>query len=92
MISFPELAVSLWRALEERKLDEALALQTKMNEIRSAMRALRRTYGEAVQREAIRLRGVAVKKFPRWTTRSFSPEDRKVLAQALRNAGVPTVA
>jgi len=92
MISFPELAVSLWRALEERKLGEALALQTKMNEIRSAMRALRRTYGEGVQREAIRLRGLAVKKFPRWTTRSFSPEDRAVLAQALRNAGVPTVA
>ena len=92
MISFPELAVSLWRALEERKLGEALALQTKVNEIRRAMATLRRTYGEAVQREAIRLRGLAVKKFPRWTTRPFAAEDREALAQALRSAGVPTVA
>ncbi len=92
MISFPELSVSLWRALEERKLDEALALQAKVNEIRSVMRGLRRTYGEAVQREAIRLRGLAVKKFPRWRTRSFSPEDRNLLVHALKSAGVPIVA
>jgi dihydrodipicolinate synthase/N-acetylneuraminate lyase len=92
MISFPELSVSLWRALEERKLDEALALQARMNEIRSVMRGLRRIYGEAVQREAIRLRGLAVKKFPRWTTRSFSPEDRNLLVRALKSAGVPIVA
>jgi dihydrodipicolinate synthase/N-acetylneuraminate lyase len=92
MISFPELAVSLWRALEEKNLDEALALQTKMNEIRSTMRTLRRTYGEAVQREAIGLRGLPVKRFPRWTTRPFSPADRDALAQALREAGVPIAA
>jgi dihydrodipicolinate synthase/N-acetylneuraminate lyase len=92
MISFPELAVSLWRALEEKDLDEALALQTRMNGIRNTMRTLRRTYGEAVQREAIGLRGLSVKRFPRWTTRPFSPEDRDVLARALREAGVPTAA
>jgi dihydrodipicolinate synthase/N-acetylneuraminate lyase len=89
MISFPELAVALWRALEEKNLSEALAFQTRMNEIRNVMRSLRKTYGEAVQREALRLRGLAVKKFPRWTTRPFSPEDRAALAQALRNGGVP---
>jgi dihydrodipicolinate synthase/N-acetylneuraminate lyase len=92
MISFPELAVSLWRALEEKNLDEALALQTRMNQIRNTMRTLRRTYGEAVQREAIGLRGLPVKRFPRWTTRSFSPEDRDALARALREAGVPIAA
>jgi dihydrodipicolinate synthase/N-acetylneuraminate lyase len=92
MISFPELAVSLWRALEEKNLDEALALQTRMNRIRDTMRTLRRTYGEAVQREAIGLRGLPVKRFPRWTTRPFSPEDRDVLARALREAGVPIAA
>ncbi|HEY2987111.1 MAG TPA: dihydrodipicolinate synthase family protein [Candidatus Binatia bacterium] len=89
MISFPELAVALWRALEEKNLSEALILQTRVNEIRNVMRSLRKTYGEAVQREALRLRGLAVKKFPRWTTRPFSPEDRAALAQALRNGGVP---
>jgi dihydrodipicolinate synthase/N-acetylneuraminate lyase len=89
MISFPELAVSLWRALEEKNLAEALALQSRMNGIRNTMRDLRRTYGEAVQLEAVRLRGLAVKKFPRWTTRPFSPADRAALAQALRDGGVP---
>jgi dihydrodipicolinate synthase/N-acetylneuraminate lyase len=92
MISFPELAVSLWRALEEKNLDEALALQTKMNQVRSTMRTLRRAYGEAVQREAIGLRGLPVKRFPRWTTRPCLPEDRDALAQALREAGVPIAA
>jgi len=91
MISFPELAVSLWRALEEKNLDEALALQTRLNGIRNVMRELRRTYGEAVQLEAVRLRGLAVKKFPRWTTKPFSSADRTALAQALRHGGVPIV-
>jgi dihydrodipicolinate synthase/N-acetylneuraminate lyase len=92
MISFPELAVSLWHALEEKKLEEALALQTKVNEIRGVMRGLRKNYGEAVQLEAIRLRGLAVKKFPRWTTRRFSAEDRGALARALKSAGMPILA
>jgi dihydrodipicolinate synthase/N-acetylneuraminate lyase len=91
MISFPELAVSLWRALEEKRLDEALVLQTKMNEIRKVMRRLRQVYGEAVQREAVSLRGLAVKKFPRWTTKAMLQEDRMALIQALRAAGVPTL-
>ncbi|HEX9879437.1 MAG TPA: dihydrodipicolinate synthase family protein [Candidatus Binatia bacterium] len=90
MISFPELAASLWRALEEGKLEEALALQKKVNEIRKTMRDLRRQYGEAVQCEAVRLRGFKVKRFPRYATRPLSPEDREVLRAAMQTVGIPT--
>lgn len=88
MISFPELAVSLWRALERRELEEALALQLRMNEIRKTLRELRARYGEAVQTEALRLRGLKVKRFPRWTTKPLTPEDREILIQAMRRGGI----
>lgn len=92
MIAFPELGVSLWKALEERRLDDALKLQIGMNDLQQTMRGLGRVYGRAVQLEAIRLRGLPVKKFPRWTTKAVPPEDIAKLAAALKKAGLSVVA
>ncbi len=91
MISFPELSAALWRALEEKKLEEALALQVKVNEVRKTMRDLRPLYGEAVQCEAMRLRGLRVKRFPRYATKPLTAEHRSLLESAMRNVGIPTV-
>jgi dihydrodipicolinate synthase/N-acetylneuraminate lyase len=91
MVAFPELGVALWKALEGRRLDEALNLQMKMNELQITMRKLGRLYGRSVQLEAIRLRGLPVKKFPRWTTKTVPPEDRANLAAALKKAGLSVV-
>ncbi len=87
-VAFPELAVALWRALEEKKLEEALQLQTKINQLQTALRPLGRIYGRAVQCESVRVRGFAVKKFPRWTTKPLSSNDREILVGAMRRAGL----
>jgi dihydrodipicolinate synthase/N-acetylneuraminate lyase len=87
-IAFPELAVALWRALEAKKLDEALQLQIKINGLQTALRPLGRIYGRAVQCETVRARGFAVKKFPRWTTKPLLPEHREALVGAMRQAGL----
>lgn len=92
MNAYPELGVSLWKALEEKKLDEALKLQMRMNELQKTMRQLGRVYGRAAQLEAIRLRGLAVKKFPRWATKPLAEQDRQKLAIALKQAGLSVLA
>ncbi|MGH7834703.1 MAG: dihydrodipicolinate synthase family protein [Candidatus Binatia bacterium] len=88
MIAYPELGVALWRALEARRLEEALQLQINMNELQKTFRGLGRIYGRSVQCEAVRARGFAVKKFPRWTTKPLQPHDRETLIAAMRKAGL----
>jgi dihydrodipicolinate synthase/N-acetylneuraminate lyase len=91
-VAFPELAVALWRALEAKKLDEALQWQMKINELQTALRPLGRIYGRAIQCETVRARGFAVKKFPRWTTKPLLPEHRELLTSAMSKAGLSVVA
>jgi dihydrodipicolinate synthase/N-acetylneuraminate lyase len=90
MNAFPELAVALWKALEEARLEDALKLQKQINDLRGSMRKLVRTYGLATHCEAVRLRGFAIKKFPRWTTRVVSEEDRETLRRVFQENGIPT--
>jgi dihydrodipicolinate synthase/N-acetylneuraminate lyase len=87
-VAFPELGVALWRALEAKKLEEALQWQMKINELQTSLRPLGRIYGRAIQCETVRARGFAVKKFPRWTTKPLLPEHRETLAAAMRRAGL----
>jgi dihydrodipicolinate synthase/N-acetylneuraminate lyase len=87
--SYPELPVALWQAVERRDLEKALQIQMNINELSAAMSPLSRVYGRAVQCEALRLRGFAIKRFPRWKTKELSAHDRKILHDALKKAGVP---
>ena len=87
--SYPELAVALWDAIEAKDLEQALKIQMAINELTGAMSRLGRIYGRAVQCEALRLRGFAIERFPRWKTKPLSGEDRDILEAALRTAGVP---
>lgn len=88
--AYPELAVSLWRAIESGDLKGALSIQMRINELSRTMSQLGRVYGRAVQCEALRLRGFAIERFPRWKTKPLSEGDRATLGVALTDAGVPT--
>jgi dihydrodipicolinate synthase/N-acetylneuraminate lyase len=90
MNAFPELSVALWKALEERRLEDALKLQKQINDLRGNMRKLVRNYGLATHCEAVRLRGFPVKKFPRWTTKPLSEADRETLRNVFKENGIPT--
>jgi dihydrodipicolinate synthase/N-acetylneuraminate lyase len=91
MNAFPEIAVALWQALEESRLDDALRLQKQINDIRGSMRRLVRVYGLAVHCEAVRLRGFPIQKFPRWTTKVLSDEDREALRAVFKANGIGIV-
>jgi len=88
MNAFPELAVALWKAMEDRRLEEALKLQKQINDLRGNMRKLVRAYGLATHCEAVRLRGFPIKKFPRWTTKALADSDRELLRQVFRDNGI----
>ena len=88
MNAFPELAVALWKAMEDRRLEEAFKLQKQINDLRGNMRKLVRAYGLATHCEAVRLRGFPIKKFPRWTTKAMADSDRELLRQVFRDNGI----
>jgi dihydrodipicolinate synthase/N-acetylneuraminate lyase len=88
MNAFPELAVALWKAMEDRRLEEAFKLQKQINDLRGNMRKLVRAYGLATHCEAVRLRGFPIKKFPRWTTKAMADSDRELLRQVFRDNGL----
>jgi dihydrodipicolinate synthase/N-acetylneuraminate lyase len=90
-VAYPELAVSLWNALEAKDLEQAWRVQMKINELQAALRPLGRIYGRAVQCETVRARGFAVKKFPRWATKPLSLEHKAILAGAMSKAGLAVV-
>lgn len=87
--AYPELAVALWRAIEARDMPTALQHQMTINTLSETTSRLGRIYGRAVQCEALRLRGFAIERFPRWKTKPLSEADREILRAALEKAGVP---
>jgi dihydrodipicolinate synthase/N-acetylneuraminate lyase len=85
---FPELCVKLFRAVKEGKLTEA---QTVNHEIIAVLDVIERFTGEhgrAVFFEAMRLRGLPVKRFPRWECLPFTERERKEFREALEAVGV----
>ena len=75
----PELGVELVRAIDAGRLAEALALQKKVIRIHDLFLRLAGPFGRTIYREAMRLRGFAVKMYPRWPSRPLSEEAREEL-------------
>jgi 4-hydroxy-tetrahydrodipicolinate synthase len=84
----PELSVSLWRALDEKKYDQAAGLQQRVNTAARLVAAALRKYGRTALGEVFRMRGFAVKRFPKWETQPMPKEAREQLFRELKEAGV----
>ncbi|MEK7334247.1 MAG: dihydrodipicolinate synthase family protein, partial [Candidatus Binatota bacterium] len=89
LATYPELGVSLVKAIDDRDWEKATILMTKVFEYLNARASLSAKYGRAVFTEAIRLRGIDIKRYPRWPTKSFTAEDREKLRATLLKVGVP---
>ena len=84
----PELCVSLWRALDEKKYDKAVEIQQRVNTAARLVGGALRRYGRTALGEVFRMRGFAVKRFPKWDTQPMPKEAREALFKELKGAGL----
>jgi dihydrodipicolinate synthase/N-acetylneuraminate lyase len=83
-----ELLVALWNALEAKQFDQAAALQKKADDFGRVMVSLGARFGRSALREALRQRGLKIKRYPRWPSENLSEEAMKTLSDALKRTGV----
>jgi len=84
----PELIVALWNAIEAKKYPEAVALQKKADDFGRTIARLGARFGRSAHREALRLRGFKVKRYPRWPSEDLTEEAMGTLASAMKATGV----
>ena len=82
----PELCVELWRSLKERNYEKAVEAQARVNTAARLVGSALRRYGRSALAEGFRMRGLAVKRFPKWETKPMPKEAREELFTGLKNA------
>jgi dihydrodipicolinate synthase/N-acetylneuraminate lyase len=82
----PELCVALWRSLQQKRYEEAVHLQSKVDTVARLVGGALRRYGRSVLAEAFRMRGFAIKRFPKWETKPMPDDAREVLYRDLRSS------
>jgi 4-hydroxy-tetrahydrodipicolinate synthase len=76
-VTVPEAGVQLVEAIWAKDLDRAQKIQVLLLEHGERMAPIR-AYGRRITLEGMRLRGLAVKEYPRWPTRPLSTEHMKL--------------
>lgn len=84
----PELLVALWNALQAKDYEQAAALQKKADDFGRVMIGLGVRFGRSVLREALRQRGLKIKRYPRWPSEDLTQEAMETLVSALKRTGV----
>lgn len=83
----PELCVSLYQALDRKDYAQAAELQKKVNTITQIVIANIKRHGRGTVAETFRMRGIPLRRFPRWDTKPLAPEARTALHRDLKAAG-----
>ena len=83
----PELCVALWRALERGDYAAAVGLQSRVNALARTVIANIARHGRGTVAETFRLRGIPVKRFPRWDAGPLPPEARAAIRGDLAAGG-----
>ena len=76
-VTVPEIGVQLIAAIWAKDFDRAQKIQVLLLGHNERMSPIR-SYGRRITLEGLRLRGLAVKEFPRWPTRPLSAEHQKL--------------
>ena len=76
-VTVPEAGVALVNAIWAKDMDRAVKIQVLILEHTDRLAVLRQ-YGRRTTLEGLRLRGLAVKEYPRWPTREMSAEHMKL--------------
>jgi dihydrodipicolinate synthase/N-acetylneuraminate lyase len=85
---FPELCVKMFLALKEGNADQARKVHDQLAAILQVIGRYLPEHGRAVFGELMRLRGLPVRRFPRWECVPFTPKEKEELKQALLETGV----
>lgn len=85
---FPELCVKLYRALKDGKAEEARKTHDQLATIGQVMARYLPDHGRSVFGEIMRMRGLPVRRFPRWDCLPMSEQQKQELRKGLAEAGV----
>ena len=84
----PELCVDLFTALDRKDFSRAVEAQKRVDTAARIVAARLRKYGRVPLQEVFRMRGFAVKRFPKWETEQMPKDEIVRLEQELRNEGI----
>jgi dihydrodipicolinate synthase/N-acetylneuraminate lyase len=86
--SVPELCVELYQALDAKDYPRAAELQAKVTKITQMFIETQKRYGRGTITETYRLRGIPVKRFPRWATAPLPDEAKEIIRNTYRDVGI----
>jgi dihydrodipicolinate synthase/N-acetylneuraminate lyase len=84
----PELCVELFQRLDGQDYSKAVQAQKKVDTAARIVAARLRKYGRVPLQEVFRMRGFAVKRFPKWETEQMPNEAIASLERELKEAGI----
>jgi dihydrodipicolinate synthase/N-acetylneuraminate lyase len=84
----PELCVELFKALDGKDYGQAVEAQKRVDTAARLVGTRLRKYGRVPLQEVFRMRGFAVKRFPKWETEQMPREEVLRLERELREAGI----
>jgi dihydrodipicolinate synthase/N-acetylneuraminate lyase len=84
----PELCVDLFKALDGKDYGRAVEAQKRVDTAARLVGTRLRKYGRVPLQEVFRMRGFAVKRFPKWETEQMPKEEVAKLERELREAGI----
>jgi dihydrodipicolinate synthase/N-acetylneuraminate lyase len=84
----PEICVDLFKALDGRDYERAVEAQKRVDTTARLVGTRLRKYGRVPLQEVFRMRGFAVKRFPKWETEQMPQEEVIKLEHELREAGI----
>jgi dihydrodipicolinate synthase/N-acetylneuraminate lyase len=84
----PELCVDLLNALDAKDYVHAVEAQKRVDAAARIVAARLRKYGRVPLQEVYRIRGFAVKRFPKWQTEQMPREEIAKLERELREEGI----
>jgi dihydrodipicolinate synthase/N-acetylneuraminate lyase len=84
----PELCVELFKALDSQDYPRAVKAQMRVDTAARIVAARLRKYGRVPLQEVFRMRGFAVKRFPKWETEPMPKDEIMNLERDLNEAGI----
>ena len=84
----PELCVELFKALDSKDYTRAVEAQKRVDTAARLVAAQLRKYGRVPLREVFRMRGINVKRFPKWETEPMPKDEVMKLERDLKEAGI----
>jgi dihydrodipicolinate synthase/N-acetylneuraminate lyase len=84
----PELCVDLFKALDSQDYPRAVEGQKRVDTAARIVASRLRKYGRVPLQEVFRMRGFAVKRFPKWETEQMPKDEVSKLEQDLKEAGI----